>query len=130
MASGAGTGLPFIAEEALTRGVAVMAGTAYPQVKLTTGANVQIIGFALNAAAAGQEVAIHPVTDGSAKCKAVAGATIARGAALMAEGADGRLKTMAASSTLKHGCGIALEDGADGQLIDILPQYFQSAVTT
>ncbi len=130
MATPAGSGLPFIAEGALTRGMAVMAGTAYPQVKVTTGANVQIIGYCINDAATGQEVAVHPVTDGSAKAKAIAGATIARGDALMVEGNDGRLKAMAASSTLKHGCGIALEVGADGQLIDILPQYFQSAVTT
>jgi hypothetical protein len=129
MASGSGTGLPFIAEGALTRGMAVMAGTAYPQVKVTSGANVKIVGYCVNDAADGQEVAVHPVTDGSAKVKAIAGATIARGAMLMAEGADGRLKTLAAAATIQYGGGIAREVGADGQLIDILPCFF-AAVTT
>jgi hypothetical protein len=119
-----GVGLPFIAEGALTRGMAVMAGTAYPQVKVTTGANVQIIGFVLNDAASGQEVAVHPVTDGSAKCKAIAGANVTRGSAVMAEGNDGRLKDLVIAATIQYGVGIALEAGSDGQLIDILPNLF------
>jgi hypothetical protein len=74
-----GVGLPFIAEGALIRGTAVMAGTAYPQVKPTTGVNVQVLGYALADADDGQEVAIHPVTDGSAKVRAIANTTIVRG---------------------------------------------------
>jgi len=123
---GLGVGIPFIAEGALTAGMAVMVGTAYPQVKVTSGANVQVLGFALNDAADGQEVAIHPVTDGSAKCKAIAGASFSRGDMLMAEGADGRLKELAADNSNQFGCGIALQDGADGQLVDILPAFWAS----
>lgn len=123
---GPGVGLPFIAEGAILRGQALMVGTAYPQVKVTTGANVKVIGFALNDAASGQEVAVHVVTNGAAKCKAIAGASFDRGDMLMAEGSDGRVKELEADNTLQYGCGIALEDGADGQLVDILPCFWAS----
>ena len=125
-----GSGLPFIAEGALVRGTAVMAGTAYPQVKPTTGANVKVLGYALCAAADGQEVSIHPVTAGNAKCKAIASATIARGDSLISSATTGALKSIAASSTLKYGAGMALEAAITGQLFDILPAFFESAVTT
>jgi hypothetical protein len=125
-----GVGLPFIAEEALTRGQAVMAGTAYPQVKLATGVNVQVLGFALCSADAGQEVAIHPVTDGSAKCRAIANTTISRGAVIQSASVTGRVRAMPASSTLKYGCGIALEAAETAQLFDILPAYFETYSVT
>lgn len=125
-----GVGIPFIAEGALIRGTAVMAGTAYPQVKPTTGVNVRVIGYALADADDGQEVAIHPVTDGSAKVRAIANTTIVRGVSLQSSTTTGRLITCAASSTLKYGCGIALENAATGQLFDVLPAYFEVASTT
>ena len=118
-------GLPFIAEGALTKGMAVMVGTAYPQVKVTSGANVLVIGFAINDAASGQEVAIFPV-NGAGKCKAIAGASVTRGVFVMAEGNDGRVKDYAADNTNQYACGIALEAGEDGQLIDILPVAFMA----
>ncbi len=123
---GLGTGQSFVAEGVLTRGMAVMVGTAYPQVKVTTGANVKILGFALNDAEDGQEVAIHPVTDGSAKCKGLGGASFDRGDMLMGEGADGRLKKLTPGSGLQYAAAIALEDGLDGQLVDVLPCFFIS----
>jgi hypothetical protein len=123
---GPGVGLPFIAEGILTAGMAVIHGTAYPQVIVTSGANVSVLGFVINDAISGQEVAIHPVTNGAAKCKAIAGANIARGDRLMAEGADGRLKTLVADNTDQFGCGIALEAASDGQLFDILPCFWES----
>lgn len=125
-----GVGLPFIAEGALIRGTAVMAGTAYPQVKPTTGVNVRVLGYALADADDGQEVAIHPVTDGSAKVRAIANTTIVRGVSLQSSTTTGRLITCAASSTLKYGCGIALENAATGQLFDVLPGYFEVSSTT
>ncbi len=120
-----GVGLPFIAEGALYRGCAVMAGTAYPQVKPASGDLVQVLGYALCAADDGQEVSIHPVTDGSAKCKAIANTTIVRGASLQSSTVTGRLRAVASGATLKYGCGIALENAATGQLFDILPAYFE-----
>ncbi len=116
-------GIPFIAEVALVRGQAVVPGTSRDQVKLGSGANLLVIGFAINDAAIGQEVAIFPV-NGGGKCKAIAGASIDRGEFLMLEGADGRLKEYAADNTLQYACGISLEAGEDGQLIDILPVAF------
>jgi hypothetical protein len=114
-------GLPYVAEGALTRGMAVMIGTARNQVKVTTGANVAIVGFAINDAADGQEVAIFPV-NGAGKCKAIAGASFSRGDKLVVEGSDGRLKLLPASgATLKEQVAIADEDGDDGQLVDVLP---------
>jgi hypothetical protein len=101
-----------------------MIGTAYPQVKLTTGANVVVLGFVINDADTGQEVAIHQVTNGSAKCKALAGASITRGNVVMSDATAGRIGPRTASATNQHACGLALEDGADDQLIDILPCYF------
>ena len=120
-----GTGLPFIAEGALTRGMALVVGTAYPQVKVTAAANAAVIGYALNDAASGQEVAIVPVNY-AGKCKAIAGASFSRGNVLQAEGADGRLKVLVPGTSLQYAVGIALEDGADGQLVDILPCFFIS----
>lgn len=107
-----------------------MAGTAYPQVKLSTGVNVVVIGFALADAADGEQVAVHPVTNGAAKCKAIAATGISRGNSLMASATTGALKICPSSSTLKYGCGVALEAATTGQLFDILPAYFESAVTT
>jgi hypothetical protein len=107
-----------------------MAGTAYPQVKPTTGVNVRVLGYALADADDGQEVAIHPVTDGSAKVRAIANTTIVRGVSLQSSTTTGRLITCAASSTLKYGCGIALENAATGQLFDVLPGYFEVSSTT
>ncbi len=120
-----GVGIPFIAEGALIRGTAVMAGTAYPQVKPITGANVQVLGYALADAADGQEVAVHPVTDGSAKCKAIANTTIARGNSLQSATTTGRVRAVISGATLKYGCGIALEAAITDQLFDILPAYFE-----
>ncbi len=120
-----GVGIPFIAEGALIRGTAVMAGTAYPQVKPVTGSGVQVIGYALCAAADGQEVAIHPVTDGSAKCKAIANTTITRGVSLQSATTTGRVRPVVSGATLKYGCGIALENAITDQLFDILPCYFE-----
>lgn len=118
-----GVGIPMVAQGAITKYQAVMVGTAYPQVKVTTGANVAIIGFALNDADDGQEVAIVPVSSGQVT-KAIAGASFSRGKPLMAEGSDGRVKEYAANATAQYGCGIALEDGADGQFVNILTAYW------
>lgn len=116
-------GLPFIAEGALSRGMAVVLGTAYPQVKVTASANDEIVGFVINDAADGQEVAVFPV-NGAGKCKAIAGASFSRGAKLVVEGADGRLKLLPPTgATVKNQVAIALEDGADGQLVDVLPGF-------
>jgi hypothetical protein len=124
---GPGVGIPFIAEGAITRGMALMEGTAYGQAKCTTGANVKIIGFALNDAADGQEVAVHPVTNGSAKCKGIASGSITRGLVVMAHGSTGKLKVLTPGTSLQYAAGILLEAATgDGQLVDILPCFFIS----
>ncbi len=127
---GFGTGLPFIAEGAIIRGTAVMVGTAYPQVKPTTGVNVRVLGYALADADDGQEVAIHPVTDGTSSVRAIANTTISRGSAVQSCTTTGRLRNLPDSSTLKYGAGIALENAATGQLFAVLPAYFEAASTT
>lgn len=124
---GPGVGLPFIAEGALSRGQIVMVGTAYPQVKPTTGANVKVIGYVLADAADGQEVAIHPVTNGAMVVKALASATISRGDPVYASAVTGRIASITNSTTLKYGCGIALEAGITAQIIDVLPSFFESS---
>ncbi len=118
-------GIPFLAEVALLRGQAVVKGTARDQVKLGSGANEIVIGFAINDADVGQSVAIFPV-NGGGKCKAIAGATFDAGKPLMLEGADGRVKEYAADNTLQYGCAIALEHGDDGQLVDVLPCFWMA----
>ncbi len=123
-------GIPFVAEGAVARGQAVMHGTAYPQVKLATGVNVQVVGYACADAIDGQEIAIHPVIGSGSVCKAIAGSTITRGASLQSSTVTGALKIISASSTLKYGCGLALEAATTGQMFDIMPNYFESAVTT
>ncbi len=127
---GFGVGIPYVAEGAIIRGTAVMAGTAYPQVKPTTGANVKVLGFALADADDGQEVAIHPVTDGTSAVRAIAATGITRGDPVMASATTGALKILPSDSTLKYGCGFAGETATTGQLFDVLPSYFHSAVTT
>lgn len=125
-----GTGIPYIAEGAIIRGTAVMAGTAYPQAKPSTGVNVRVIGYALCSAADGQEFSVHPVTDGSGKVKAIASTGITRGDAVQSSTTTGALRILAASSTLKFGCGIADETATTGQLFDVMPCYFEVASTT
>jgi hypothetical protein len=110
---------PFIAKVALLRGQAVILDTSVRgQVDLPGGANAAVIGFAVNDAAIGQEVAIALV----GTCKAIAGDTsISIGDYVTGEGTDGKVKKLIDDNVLFNACGIALEDGdAEDQLIDIL----------
>jgi hypothetical protein len=109
---------PFVAKVALVRGQAVILDTAVRgQVDLPGGANAKIVGYAFNDAAIGQQVAIVLV---GPTTTAIAGAAVGIGDYLMGEGADGRLKELADDNALQHACGISLEDGEDGQLIEII----------
>jgi hypothetical protein len=123
--SSLGCGLPFIAEVALTRGQAVVFGSAYGTVALPAEADDLILGFAVNDAGIGQEVAIHPVTDGSSKCKALVGTDgCTRGDVLVGDDATGGVATLTPGVSLQYACGIALETGIAGQLVDVLPCFF------
>ena len=117
-------GIPFYAEGGpLLRGQAVTTGTNRDQVKLSGSANALIVGFVINDALEGQEVAIFPVNAGG-KCKAIAGASFNAGVFLELEGTDGRVTEITSDNTLRYACGISLEAGDDGQLVDILPLAF------
>ncbi len=123
--SSLGCGIPFVAEVALTRGQAVVLGSALDTVALPSGADALIVGFAANDAAIGQTVAIHPVTDGTSKCKALVGEDeCAAGDVLVGDDATGGVTTLVPGVSKQFACGIALEAGAEGQLIDILPCFF------
>ncbi len=114
---------PFVAKVALLRGQAVILDTSVRgQVDLPGAANAAIIGFAANDAAADQEVSVYL----GGCCKAIAGASFGIGDYLMGEGTDGRLKEYVDDNTNQHACAIALEDGADGQLVDVLITHFKA----
>ena len=77
---------------ALTRGTAVMQGTAQDQVKAPTGANVRPAGIVVETtAAAGDPVAV--VRRG--ECIAIAGGVVAPGDYVEITGVNGRLTTTA-----------------------------------
>jgi hypothetical protein len=115
---------PFIAKVALAQYQAVILDTAVRgQVDLPGGANAKIVGYAMNAAAIGQEVAVVLV---GPTFRGIAGASVGIGDYLMGEGTDGRLKEYAADNTLQHACAISLEDGEDGQEIEIILLAFMA----
>ena len=81
------------AEVALTRGQAVIQGTADDQVKLPGAANVPCIGIVEEDAAAGAPVSV--IVGGEAV--AIAGAAIAAGAYVQTAGASGKVIATAAA---------------------------------
>jgi len=98
------------AEAAIGAGLAVMAGTAADQAKLTTGANVRALGVSAAAAALADDP-VSVVEFGEAK--GVADGVIARGDYVMANAATGRLAPIGAvAATNYHVVGIALEAAA------------------
>ncbi len=114
---------PFIAKVALLKHQAVILDTSVRgQVDLPGGANAYVIGFAVNSAAAGQEVAVQL----GGVAKAISGDTsIAIGDFVMAEGTDGKLKKYAADNTLQIACGVALDAGsAEDVVIEVLITHF------
>ncbi len=108
----------FIAKVAVVQYQAVILDESVRgQVDAPGGANAKIIGFCVNSAAAGQEVAVHmigPVVRG------IAGASFGIGDYLQGEGTDGRLKEYADDNANQTGVGISLEDADDGQEIDFV----------
>ncbi len=119
---GPGVGICFTAEVALVRGQPVILGSAYGKVTELVGSDSElVIGFALNDAAIGQEVAIHQVTNGATKCKVLAGDDINRGDVITT--LDGDIVALTPGVSLQYVCGVALEDAADGQLFDVLPCF-------
>lgn len=108
----------YLAEGAVTKYAAVMAGTADTQVKLPTGANVDPVGITLNAAADGEEVDV--VIFGPTIC--IADAAIARGALVAISSTTGKVDTITPGTTTadKRLVGKALEAaGADGDQFSV-----------
>lgn len=114
---------PFYATVALTAYQAVILDTTQRGFVTLGAANGAVIGFAMNDAAIGQEVSVMMV----GPCfKGIAGAAVGIGDYLMLEGADGRLKEYVDDNTLQHACAISLEDGVDGQIVDIVLTAFKA----
>lgn len=113
----AGTGLTsFTAGAAITRGRALQlsAGTVIH----TTAITQQVIGFAMQDAASGEQVPVATIS--GQVVTGVAGGAISAGAEVMplAAGA-GKLATAAGATAIS--CGVALTAAAaDGDLIDVL----------
>ncbi len=110
---------PFIAKVALLKHQAVILDTSVRgQVDLPGGANAAIIGFAVNAAAAGQEVAVQL----GGVARAIAGDTsIAIGDYVTGEGADGKVKKLIDDNVLLNAIGVALDAGsAEDVVIEVI----------
>jgi hypothetical protein len=106
----------FDAQVAITKGQAVIWGTAEDDVTLPAAANDTPVGIALNDA--GEEVDVCMM----GPCDAIAGGAITRGAVLGIGGTNGRVVAVTPGVTTAdtHIIGTALETvGADGNTVSI-----------
>lgn len=113
----------FIADSNLTAYQAVILSDE-GHVDLGGSANSPIIGFVVNDCSSGDDVTVHmcgPVFKG------IGGDTsFAAGDYVMLEGTDGRLKKYADDNSLQHACGVALQDGADGKIVEVMLVAFKA----
>jgi len=107
--------LSFKAGAAVTINALVKLNTTADEVIVTSAITQVVIGVALNAAAAGESVAVQ--THGIAKC--VAGASISLGAQVMPE-ASGAGDVVTAAGATAISCGIALAAADEGDIFPVL----------
>ena len=106
------------AEGTITQYMVVMTGTAYPQVKPPTGANVLAFGVALADASDGEAVEVQPLNGGIVQV--IAKAAISYGDQVVVNGTAGKVKTAPhTADTVENVIGIAL--GAPDTDTDRLP---------
>ena len=112
------------AKVAISRGHVVVLTAVADEVDLPAGTNSALcIGYALNDAAIGEFVAVHPL-NGPGQAKAIAGGVIAIGDYLVNNSTTGKVTKLTLAASNQYCVGKALQVGADNQLIAVQPLNF------